>query len=905
MIRRFTAVLLALMMLVSVLPANAGAEVYKIGDQIWITGAAEKPTGETEPGSKWAPVVTADGVWQSRPGQCPKQEHSHKTSCYDTQGTLVCTLEKHKHGPICNIKYAEYLWEVVSDGSGAIIPEPTDPPATEPGQDDYEEGTASFSVRNLDARDSEKPLVGAEFLLLEPRTEGNDVVQGHVYTDENGEAFFGGLALEDGENSATWYLVQNMAPENALSNHYRPNTDKWNVSIVRNGEDSFTVESIVLDGAEEETEEAESTEPAEEATENTEPEESTPPADGEEEGSEEIAPVQGYDPVTRTLTVLNEPLLGSLLINAEFEGLAAGDFPEEMTTSAKVSGPNGYEKTVAFPVDKVGFSPWQDELIDLTMGDYSIVSAEPSQIEGYTMEETVIEVQLPEEEPAVGASVTLSKNASYATFIITYRYTANEPTDTTNPSESTEPTDPAESTDPSESTEPTNPTESTESTDPTDPTEATEPTEVTEPTEETNPTESTEPTGSSEPVVEPDEHTNELLIRVVDESGNEVDGTTIAMGDKNYSNGDVIDLEALAEEGKNVTYSLKQTKAAAGYNLATEEYTVKISKEDGEVEVKVTDEGQSFLERVFSGSSIPYGPNGEWLLTFTNERKTAQIKLTCRVTVNFGAGCWEDASLKKKYLEDTEYEFLLTWEDDNGKDQDSIKLANGQSGVFEMQVPYGVEYEITPVNEKGYFASTFTEGAKKATIGISELQAENRVAVMNTYTIEPGAALELNMVKVDATTEEPMQDVSFTLLDSDGDELATYKSGEEGEINIVGVLNAGGVYALKETETHEGYEILSDPVSITVSADYSLKKAGGTPALKQKLTAAVSSKAVEKQTDGTYLVKNYKTGEGPSGSNPKTGDSFDIVLWSGAMAVSTMGLVLMAAGMEKKKRRVR
>ena len=411
-----------------------------------------------------------------------------------------------------------------------------------------------------------------------------------------------------------------------------------------------------------------------------------------------------------------------------------------------------------------------------------------------------------------------------------------------------------------------------------------------------------------------EERSNELLINVVTESGSPVEGTQITMtcpdgSKKTYSNGDVIDMEKLGMVG---TFGLVQTKSIAGHNIATESYAVTVSQKDGRYTVKAENTNQGLLDKLFGKNKIPYGPDGEWVLTFVNVRTTAKLELTCEVVVTFTSGSWHDLEFEKKYKEETEYEFLLSWDDGYKREQESATLVHGELHNFNLEIPYGVEYKIECVNEKGYFDTTFT-GAKSTIIGDSQLkEQENRITARNTYIIEPdpdAEPIELHLVKVDATTKKPLEGVAFELLDVDGRKLAEYTTGSEGKIDIVDTLKIGGTYDLKETKALTGYEKPSKAYGVEVEAKYKLFKASGKPVLKQSFEASIENKAVEKQEDGSYMVKNYKAGQAPkdgsSSSSPKTGDGFRLAVWGGAMLLSMAGMTLVAADAAKKKRKVR
>ena len=233
-----------------------------------------------------------------------------------------------------------------------------------------------------------------------------------------------------------------------------------------------------------------------------------------------------------------------------------------------------------------------------------------------------------------------------------------------------------------------------------------------------------------------DGYANKILVDVVSESGSPVEGTQITMtcpnGDKKtYETGDIIDLEELGMVG---SYSLQQTKSIAGHNIAEEKYVVTVSQKDGRYIVKVENIKLGLLDKIFGNNKIPHGPDGEWMMTFVNVRKTAKIELTCEVAMNFGAGTWHDLAFEKQCKEDTKYEFVLSWDDGHKREEEAATLVNGSKHNFDLEVPYGVEYRIVCLNEKGYFETSFPAGPKNWVIGDSELkEKENMKPLAGPY----------------------------------------------------------------------------------------------------------------------------------------------------------------------------
>lgn len=794
MFKRIAAAFLVLVVLVAVLPAEVYAAVYDIGDHLWVVGANNVPAEETVEGGEWAPYTGDDDIWDYRTGTCPETAHKHGTSCYDTANNLVCKLNEHEHNIICGLKYTEYDWWVVPSASvpdetlpdesipDESIPDESLPDESLPDEPDPGEtvpGAASFTVRNIDTKGN--PLVGAEFYLLEPREGENAVVQANDVTNENGEILFANIYLEEGVSSATWQLAQNMPPENDLSNYYRPNTDKWNVNIVRNADGTHSLDIVLPTESEEETEETEAS-------------------------AEETVYKQGFDAQTGILTVINEPLLGSLLVNVRFEGLANDAVPDDMTLLLTVTGPDGYEEIVSFPVDRVGYSPWQAELESLALGEYSITNVEAAQVEGYNLEASVIAVELPGEDPVTSSSITLNKNDAYATFTITNRYAAVEQKETTEPEE-----------------------------------------------------ESVSNTIIVKSVDDLGEAISGAAFALINKKTSE---TLLTLADDSEF---VLSLEGYAVEGQTLSLALQQTRAPAGYELSSDSYTIEIKMDNGEPKVTLTKDG-NILTTLFGRNSIELGTNGEQIAIFTNVRKTTQIELELDVAVDFMKGSWKDKSLMREY-QDEEYSFLLTWEDDGVERQETMTLEHGESKTFKAVLPYGAEYKVTAVNEDGYYYTYFS-GTNDGAVEVTQLKENIQLTATNEYVIEAGDELDLYMEKVDSSTKEPLEGAKFILKDADGDELKTYKTDETGEIDIVNLLDTPGTYTLTETKAPDEYDKLTQAISIVVSAEYDLKKSSTRPVLEQTMTAEISHRYVTLQSDGTYQIVNTlstdnpKTGDG-------------------------------------------
>lgn len=840
MMRRITAALLALIILTFALPAEVLAYVYNIGEHIWVVGAGIKPDAQTVENGEWEPYTGDDDLQDYRQGSCPKPEHTHKAKCYDLAGNLICGFEEeHTHNIICGLTYSEYDWWVVAKETEPEYPQPGDTDPTEATTpEETVPGSAYFTVRNIDT--DGKPLVDSEFFLLEPHEDTNSVVKGNVRTDDNGEADFTGIVLDEGVDSATWHLVQNMPPESDLAELYRPNTDKWEVSIVRNADGTHSLTGIVLyedvQTDNEQTEMASAEKDNQELTASAQKEGQETTEEGTE--PQEITYTQGYDPVTRILTVINEPLLGQVLINVKFEGLEDNKVPDDMAFHVTVNGPDGYAEEVEYPVSKPGYSPWQDELTDLALGAYSFaIDEEAVQVDGYTLQ-TQYTVQWPGEDAFEADSFALNKNHAYATLTVINRYTAID--------------------------------------------ESTEPTEGEEEISNVVVVKTVDDLGNKLRGAEfelVNKKTSESVLKITDDDEMTLD-----------------QLEKDAVEGQTLTYLLRQTKAPAGYKLSEDSYVIEIKMDKGQATVRLKRD-TGILEALFSGSDIDLGSDGEQLATFTNVRKATQIELELDVTVDFMKGSWKDKNLMREY-QDEEYEFVLTWEDGGvAQTSETMKLEHGESKAFKTMLPYGARFEVLAVNEDGLYYTYFEEDSE-GEVGLTELKSNIQIAATNEYVIEAGRDLDLYLVKVDSTSKKPLEGAKFSLKDDDDDELKTYKTDESGEIDIEAMLDMPGTYTLTEVQAPEGYGKLNKAIEIEVTVKYDLKSKSSRPVLKQTLYADISHKNVELQDDGTYLIKNTLATD-----NPQTGDSFNPGLWTGALVVSAVGLAAVLAEMKKNKRK--
>ena len=646
-----------------------------------------------------------------------------------------------------------------------------------------------------------------------------DVV-GRATTGSDGVAGMDLNALRLPDTGGPITLVLGQEFKEAIRDFYKPLENRWYVTIERNEWKEYVILSVTRA-------------PAMDAP-------APFPEDLTEESPDVTVPetsenVREYDPETQTLTVVNEALLGIIGLKVLFNGFD-GAVPAEMKSIVTVTGPNDFEEQLELQVNEYGFYLIEGKLTDVPMGEYEFSVSDPVSVEGYTAASPTIQIRCPvEKDPELTNTVILKNGQQNAEATIIYDYVSDTP-----------------------ATDPTDPTEGTDPTDPSDPTEGTDPTDPSDPTESTDPTSPTTKPGTSKPM------SNTIVAKAMDDLERNLIGTEIAL----YSGKDQIckwqstyenifvldDLEKYGVANDSVTYTLKQSRAPAGYRLSGDAYTIKISNYNGKTEVDVK-KNTGALEGLFKGNGIEVGSDGKQIVTFRNTRKTAQIQLTSHVEVLFGENSWVDESLVKSYREQKQT-FMLTWENAKGEQQtETITLKAGETGQFEAEVPFDTKYEVTLVDGDGSFVAEFSEKSK-GRVESTDLKEPIPLEVTQLYKVEPGVGLEVSLVKVDAQTKLPLQGVSFDLKDPQGEVVASCTSDEDGEMILAEVFHVPGTYLLEETATLENYQLLAEAVPIQVKIQYTLDNATGEPILLQTLTAEISHKAVVAESDGSYWVEN-------------------------------------------------
>ena len=223
--------------------------------------------------------------------------------------------------------------------------------------------------------------------------------------------------------------------------------------------------------------------------------------------------------------------------------------------------------------------------------------------------------------------------------------------------------------------------------------------------------------------------------------------------------------------------------------------------------------------------------------------------MTCNEVIN-----WNNSVVMEDLLQNfkqSEYEFLLHWEYQGMvQEPKSLKLRSGETGTFEP-IPHGANYEIVAPQE----ASCKTVVRKGAMSGKTEKDAMTVEADM-VYDVIAADPMTIEMIRVDAQTEEPLSGAVYVLKDKSGEEVDTYKTRNNGKF-IVDAITAPGEYTLTETETPQGYGKIKKDIAINVAMAFEKSTdAMGEPVILQKMEAEVNHSMVKQQSSGTYRIGN-------------------------------------------------
>lgn len=151
----------------------------------------------------------------------------------------------------------------------------------------------------------------------------------------------------------------------------------------------------------------------------------------------------------------------------------------------------------------------------------------------------------------------------------------------------------------------------------------------------------------------------------------------------------------------------------------------------------------------------------------------------------------------------------------NGELYATFTYADMENGSYTLDnVPTGNYYVIESNGNVASYTLTVT-GADEDTQATVDKNETATLPVKNLYEKVMGEdvinPVDLTVQKVDGETNEALSGAVFTLI-SDGEEVGTYTTGEDGMVSIT--FSEGGTYTLTETAAPEGY-VLGD-VSYTI-----------------------------------------------------------------------------------------
>lgn len=399
MMRRITAALLALIILLSAVPmtrANAEEIVYKKGQELRIP--VENVTMPYDPsrvyptayGYKWDVQLDKYGNYKM---ECTRPEHSCDPNvCFDDDGyrTENCT-GAHNHQTNSRECIMGYVWKVVRDPEYILwYDDPLAPENYELAVCCFEPdgivpmagvGLRLFRVTDKEIQkedgSTEVRTINDSILLVDPEEPSG--TQNPV-TNKNGYYYFTGECKESiPAGDHTWYLIQmpeEFREEGKYYNQYRSNSVKWEVDVHVNGDGTYAVNDIrdpngisLL---------------------------------SEEEEDEYPKPVEGYDKDNKRLVILNRPI--NVIINIDLI-----DVPKSLEQlDATIMGPNGFEQQIQITKNsgRWHFKSTEDELLkDVTLesGEYTV--------EAITGNYPVVYmVNRSGEEPVEGNTLTLDRD---------------------------------------------------------------------------------------------------------------------------------------------------------------------------------------------------------------------------------------------------------------------------------------------------------------------------------------------------------------------------------------------------------------------------------------------------------------------------------------------------------------
>lgn len=160
---------------------------------------------------------------------------------------------------------------------------------------------------------------------------------------------------------------------------------------------------------------------------------------------------------------------------------------------------------------------------------------------------------------------------------------------------------------------------------------------------------------------------------------------------------------------------------------------------------------------------------------------------------------------------------------ENTAQSGSYTFKNCQPGIYELieiQAPAGYE-KIEGVIGILRITSSGKVTYSLGDVAISEL--ENTLQLTLPTVVNKLKKFDLNLEKKDATTNEILDGVEFTLFDESGKEkIGEAQVTKAGKITFEGLLHPGKTYRLRETKALPGYLSLPADFIITVASDGSI-----------------------------------------------------------------------------------
>jgi len=337
-------------------------------------------------------------------------------------------------------------------------------------------------------------------------------------------------------------------------------------------------------------------------------------------------------------------------------------------------------------------------------------------------------------------------------------------------------------------------------------------------------------------------------------------------------------------------YTLAETKAPEGHIKSDELWKITVEEVDDNPQIEVN-RAEDRYDTIWDWIIGAFVKNTDWkaeekVLTVQNARQTVPVSVTKTVDIKGLANAEQDAWVLKHIL-NKEYVFEL-YIDDVKKETIAVKA--GETGNFDVQVPFGSKYEVKEVvPTDAFFTSTLTGNTGE--FKTASMTAINITAV-NTCTFAVTNDLTLDLYKVASGTYQPLHGASFTLYDEKGAWVDSGTSGINGGFSIT--IPAAGRYTMKETVAPSGYNKLNTAIRIDAEYAYTVADVNGQPVICKVLTATVDGgrKVVSLGNNAYQIKNNVITG------NPETGDN--ILFAAGVMAAAVAVLVCLFLPVRKK-----